>query len=171
MPASRNAAATTLAPRSWPSSPGLPTSTRILRGMSLLWRVRAERFGTIARGSFVHGLVELLLGLLVLAPRLVEVFGADDDGIAIRVLGGTHHAALQQVERGPRRFLGLEEPGAIVVVATDGFEPPGIEVGSATLHPRADQITGIEMLAHLPRRDRLPRSRAHGPAASSQQLD
>ena len=32
MPASRSAAATTLAPRSWPSRPGLATSTRIGRG-------------------------------------------------------------------------------------------------------------------------------------------
>ncbi len=31
MPASRSAAATTLAPRSWPSSPGLATSTRMGR--------------------------------------------------------------------------------------------------------------------------------------------
>src|ERR1044071_6159323 len=120
MPASRNAAATTLDPRSWPSSPGLPTSTRILRGMWLLWRVRAERSGTIARGSLVHGLVERLLGLLVLAPRPVEVLGPDGDGIAVRVLEGTHHAALQQVERRPRGFLGLEEPGPIIAIAADG---------------------------------------------------
>src|SRR2546428_4735085 len=33
MPASRSAAATTLAPRSCPSRPGFPTSTRILRCM------------------------------------------------------------------------------------------------------------------------------------------
>src|SRR5262245_46935584 len=145
MPASRNAAATTLAPRSWPSRPGLPTSTRILRGMFLLWRVRAECCRTIARGSFVSGLVQLLLGFLVLAPRLIEVLRTDRDGIAVRILGDSHHAALQQVERGTRGFLGLEEPCAIVAVAADGLEPPGVEVGCAALDSRGDQVSGIEM--------------------------
>src|SRR5262249_17298507 len=35
MPASRRARAITLAPRSWPSSPGLATSTRILRSVDI----------------------------------------------------------------------------------------------------------------------------------------
>src|SRR5262249_19085244 len=35
MPASRNARAITLAPRSWPSSPGLATSTRIFRSAGI----------------------------------------------------------------------------------------------------------------------------------------
>src|SRR5688572_1545330 len=35
-PASRNAAAITLAPRSWPSSPGLATSTRIFLWLSFI---------------------------------------------------------------------------------------------------------------------------------------
>src|SRR5579871_5828542 len=35
MPASRRARAITLAPRSWPSSPGLATSTRILRSSAI----------------------------------------------------------------------------------------------------------------------------------------
>src|SRR5262249_18385351 len=53
MPASRSAAATTLAPRSWPSRPGLPTSTRILRA---IWSHRppatSEAPSTIAPPRF-----------------------------------------------------------------------------------------------------------------------
>src|SRR5215475_8631731 len=38
MPASRSARAMTLAPRSWPSSPGFATSTRILRSVDIAQR-------------------------------------------------------------------------------------------------------------------------------------
>src|SRR5579864_951033 len=42
MPASRNARAITLAPRSWPSSPGLATSTRIFRSEAI-WKDSIKR--------------------------------------------------------------------------------------------------------------------------------
>src|SRR5262245_28131594 len=44
MPASRNARAMTLAPRSWPSSPGLATSTRILRSAGIRVDSTKRRF-------------------------------------------------------------------------------------------------------------------------------
>src|SRR6266571_5015434 len=47
MPASRNARAMTLAPRSWPSRPGLATSTRILRSLDI-----GRFFAADARGGW-----------------------------------------------------------------------------------------------------------------------
>src|SRR4051794_29427378 len=47
MPASRSARAMIFAPRSWPSRPGLATTTRILRAMA--WRLNDERVAGCAR--------------------------------------------------------------------------------------------------------------------------
>src|SRR3990172_10209292 len=57
MPASRSAAATTLAPRSWPSSPGLATSTRIGRGGVLLpgWAVAVAFMADGNLGGVLRG--------------------------------------------------------------------------------------------------------------------
>src|SRR6185295_9151680 len=59
MPASRSAAAITRAPRSWPSSPGFPTSTRIL--LSMRSEPRRGLIGAKAFlqrcGDFAHGAI------------------------------------------------------------------------------------------------------------------
>src|SRR5215813_4384117 len=77
MPASRSAAATTLAPRSCPSSPGLPTSTRILRCTSrpfpLSPSVRAsseDRALHVVAEHLAHRVPDLALGCV--GPRAVE---------------------------------------------------------------------------------------------------
>src|SRR5689334_18677859 len=49
MPASRRARAITLAPRSWPSSPGLATSTRILRSAAIFSDSIKQRCNAEAR--------------------------------------------------------------------------------------------------------------------------
>src|SRR6058998_545270 len=59
IPASRSAAATTLAPRSCPSRPGLPTSTRILRGIDSPSELRA--LDVIAE-HLAHRVPDLALG-------------------------------------------------------------------------------------------------------------
>src|SRR3954465_12068824 len=47
IPASRNARAMIFAPRSWPSRPGLATTTRVLRAMA--WRLNDQRVAGYAR--------------------------------------------------------------------------------------------------------------------------
>src|SRR2546426_12684241 len=133
MPASRSAAATTFAPRSWPSRPGLPTSTRILRGIEssrLGWERsfapdysrRAERAPRRAGPQAVPGARLLFVrvqrphGLLVDAPRLVEIRGARWLRLAILVEARAHDPASQEIERRVGGLLGLEEPRAIVTV-------------------------------------------------------
>src|SRR4051812_21718542 len=67
MPASRNDAATTFAPRSWPSRPGLATSTRMGRiakqtsGRADGWATRdgALRRGLAGSGGWFHELAVL----------------------------------------------------------------------------------------------------------------
>src|SRR4051812_21562081 len=66
MPASRSAAAITRAPRSWPSSPGFPTSTRILRSI-----VSEPRGGLV-------GAKLLFQGGRDLADRAVRAHGVAD---------------------------------------------------------------------------------------------
>src|SRR5206468_10912280 len=104
MPASRSAAATTLAPRSWPSSPGLPTSTRILRCMAPP--------GTSVTELLLQLLVRIhrqrLLGLGVLAACDGEVLGSDGNIGAVAVPWQARDALLEQRQREPRRLLGLQ---------------------------------------------------------------
>src|SRR5258705_10854255 len=99
MPASRSAAATTLAPRSWPSSPGLPTSTRILRCMAPP--------GTSVTDLLLQLLVRIhrqrLLGLGVLAACDGEVLGSDGNIGAVAFTRQARHGAPQQRQRETRR--------------------------------------------------------------------
>src|SRR4029079_17954519 len=90
MPASRRDAATTLAPRSWPSSPGLPTSTRILRSMHPLNPDSSER-------------VRRLVILTKHAPQL-----ADDPPFRAVAVGAADQVR-HQVFRSRRRTLEIGE--------------------------------------------------------------
>src|SRR2546430_10360411 len=76
-PAARSAGATTLAPRSWPSSPGLATSTRGANsenhGLLELAPGFAQHVGDLAQGAVGLDGVDQHRHQVVIAPRL----GAD----------------------------------------------------------------------------------------------
>src|SRR3954454_6300934 len=91
MPASRSARAMIFAPRSWPSRPGLATTTRILR---------LEPAADISGGSLLHDQLHPLDGGAVDAA-------VDDVGAALReLLGVAAGAALAGVEPGRPRLHG-----------------------------------------------------------------
>src|SRR3954452_25597973 len=98
MPASRRARAMIFAPRSWPSRPGLATTTRILRAMpgsvDDLDRadVRADRghelLGDLAEAVVVAGVVGDLGEDLAVIVGAEGVGAAGDDGAAGEGLHG-----------------------------------------------------------------------------------
>src|SRR5580765_3239601 len=153
MPASRSAAATTLAPRSCPSSPGLPTSTRILRCMlppatrtissphpgartraATLARLpcighaprpRVRSGCALALAALLVGKLELRGRLQVDAARLGEVLGGGRHRAAVLVLAQLDDVeALEQVLRGVRRFGALETERDVLAVAAQGLQQP-----------------------------------------------
>src|SRR5262245_52820769 len=130
IPESRSAAATTLAPRSWPSSPGFPTSTRILRCMP----PPSAPFIQIL--ALVELVSELRLGVLLDLPCRGEVLVADRNRIALRVAQLANDAGLDQLERRARGLLGLEAPGAVRAVPPQRLEPPRIVIDEAGPHAR-----------------------------------
>src|SRR5262245_26603956 len=134
MPASRSAAATTLAPRSCPSRPGLPTRTRILRcmrspigsGFQGTWRPSSSIAdpGTLARPWVLVPNRQLRLGGLVAPARLLEILRRRRDH-ALVVDGLQDHSLFQeQVQRRFGGFTGRERVEAKVPVAAQGLEPP-----------------------------------------------
>src|SRR5258706_15503248 len=122
MPASRNAAATTLAPRSCPSSPGFPTSTRILRCMPIPQGPSPRRDSALVVLVRLHR--QRLLGLVVRAARHHEVLGAHGDRAPLLVALPAHDPLLEQRQRHARRLLCLEGVRPVVVVAPQRLEPP-----------------------------------------------
>src|SRR4051812_30003582 len=79
MPASRSARAMILAPRSWPSKPGLATTTRILpldaastagRDATRQMRDRAGSSTRQSKGTILVGGAAVLLGVLAIALAL-----------------------------------------------------------------------------------------------------
>src|ERR1700730_1750274 len=106
MPASRRARAITFAPRSWPSSPGLATSTRMGCGMVLTIRIHrgdaenaeedAEKTGFFsqARGLLV-GAEDGAEGIADLAQSGVGADGFEDVGHGVF---GAFRGALQSIE-------------------------------------------------------------------------
>src|SRR3954447_21015809 len=87
MPASRSAAAMTRAPRSWPSSPGFPTRTRILPSMrseprrgligakAFLQRCGDFAHGAIGPGPFAHIRLQIVGAARGLAERTQRRLG------------------------------------------------------------------------------------------------
>src|SRR5512147_207296 len=75
-PASRKALAMTLAPRSWPSRPGLPTSTRILRSSMA---VRANESTSGAGRRRPRGAQEVTRNSLALQAKVALRPGRHDD--------------------------------------------------------------------------------------------
>src|SRR5262245_10260027 len=143
MPASRSAAATTLAPRSCPSRPGFPTRTRILRCMvSPGWiaardRPRARRKYTnrgasvqpsMQRpGAFAVAERQQPDGLGVTPARLLELLGGRQDRTLVLAARVHHHRALlEQLERGVGSLFHLEAVAHVLAVATQQLQPPRV---------------------------------------------
>src|SRR4051794_31109422 len=82
MPASRNARAMIFAPRSWPSRPGLATTTRILRAMpDRLNDKRVAGEAVLGGDAAQHGLHRPHAG------RVVAGGGGGDRELALRAVG------------------------------------------------------------------------------------
>src|SRR5262245_4566089 len=98
MPASRSARATTFAPRSWPSSPGLATSTRILRvpGCFAAGSVVPAPVMSSENGRFGVLAPDLAQRVAHLAQRRVGPRGLED---RVHQVVGAARGALQPSER------------------------------------------------------------------------
>src|SRR5215510_1660708 len=158
MPASRSAAATTLAPRSCPSRPGLPTRTRILRGMASPGSRRAGRPAERSRkyttrrqstrslhrpGPLSVPEREQTLGLVVPTLRLVELLVRGHERPAIIVRRVAHHPArFEQIERDPRRLLDGEAEAHVFALGPQQLEPPRVHARRPAHHARAGEVAG-----------------------------
>src|SRR5436309_6055340 len=152
MPASRSAAATTLAPRSCPSRPGLPTRTRILRCMRSSPRDIHARSATVGHYTASAGSPlkvrlqrERAPAVLVASSRFLEVLGRSRNRVSLIVERPPHDAeALEQQQGRAGAVLGLEVEGAVFTVAAQGLDPPRHHTGRASLEARRGEIPGVE---------------------------
>src|SRR3954452_22347154 len=98
MPASRSARAMIFAPRSWPSRPGLATTTRILRSAAMARMIRG-----LLGGLLGCSLVALLLAGSGLSSHAVETTIQDDALLLHRPEAQMRKAVRQMAERGADR--------------------------------------------------------------------
>src|SRR5262245_48120418 len=95
IPASRNARAITLAPRSWPSRPGFAITTRILCVISTL---------SLSRGpQWTRGVQLYLRCLFPLAPHVAHgVAHLSDGGVRTHGVDDGGHGVVAAACRGPK---------------------------------------------------------------------
>src|SRR5436305_12334724 len=114
-----------------------------------LVRVARRPAGGRSLEGFVRG-IELMLGLLVDAARLLELGGTRRAWVPVLVFGDADDPLLEQSERRMGGLRGLEHPGAEVVIAAQRLEPPGIEIGRTPHDASADQIARAQPLLRAP---------------------
>src|SRR5829696_919053 len=126
MPASRSARAMIFAPRSWPSSPGLATTTRILR----------VEMATGIRGMLVHD--ELHLLVLAAVDRADDRVGAAAPHL-LRVGPGLHRARAELHRT-------LDDFHVVDVVATpDPLDARALGHGDDRHAARADEVVVADL--------------------------
>src|SRR3712207_2686836 len=119
MPASRSARAMTLAPRSWPSRPGLATRTRI----------------------FLSAISES--GLLVEAVHVAQrVADFAERGVGTHRLDGRRHRVVA-VARGALQFFERVRDGARVAAGPGAFEPLDLLVAHALVDDEDGHLVGL----------------------------
>src|SRR3954453_9891300 len=136
MPASRSARAMIFAPRSWPSRPGLATTTRIFRACVLIERAadgirsrRAARFAHLSRfrvamGALACGLAAMLLAGTPTGSKHLDTVVQDDALLLARPPAQVRQTARTIAELGADRVR-LTASWSTIAPEPDELERPG----------------------------------------------